>query len=149
MLHHLPHPARGIVSLRRGGEQHRGLVVIGLFLLIRAAGEFGAATAAEISPAEPPGQGNPPPRVCIVNGTGGRLILLLVTPAGGRLVQETAPGAALCMMSNRPVTAMSFGSVDALEGCSVKLAPGQSVTLLAHEDFDRCRWALPVPAPRH
>jgi len=140
MPFHSPHFVRAAPLRRHGLRAGSGLLLLGIFLLARGAG----ALAGGMPPPE-----SPPLPACVVNGTDNRLILLLVTPAGGRLVQETAPGAALCMTSVEPVIAMSFGSADALEGCSVKLAPGESVTLLAHEDFDRCRWAPPMPTPRH
>lgn len=86
----------------------------------------------------------PPPESCLVNSTGAPIVLMLRTPAGERRLKRAGSGEALCLPTAAPLTAMSFASEDALEGCSTELPPGTTIRLLAHEDFDRCTWSEPV-----
>ena len=81
--------------------------------------------------------------LCVTNGDDHDLVFTAEARAGARLVQELAPGQALCVedAAGAGGVVSVFEHRDEIEGCSRLVAAGQQETLLEFATFDRCHWS--------
>lgn len=81
--------------------------------------------------------------VCVTNGTQERAFFVAAANGVPQAARWLDPSDSLCSGPGRGTGGVVrvFTSEGALEGCSRLVSEGRTETLLAYQDFDRCRWS--------